>query len=81
MADILYQPGATFDKNYNSHFKPYLFTVPNDVEKVGRTYYSNSFSKQSEVLLLFNTLCTYNFFLYLYHLIDDHNFHIYTHTK
>ena len=33
-AAALYEPGATFDKNYNSHFKPYLFTVPEDVKKV-----------------------------------------------
>lgn len=33
-ATPLYMPGATFDKNYNSHFKPINFTVPNTVTKV-----------------------------------------------
>ncbi|XP_021351177.1 uncharacterized protein LOC110448965 [Mizuhopecten yessoensis] len=31
---VLYEPGATFDKTYNSHFKPYMFTVPDDIKKV-----------------------------------------------
>ncbi|XP_060069722.1 uncharacterized protein LOC132549769 isoform X2 [Ylistrum balloti] len=31
---VLYEPGATFDKTYNSHFKPYSFTVPSDIKKV-----------------------------------------------
>ncbi|XP_061174811.1 uncharacterized protein LOC133183952 [Saccostrea echinata] len=31
---VLYQPGATFDIHYNSHFKPYSFTPPIDVKKV-----------------------------------------------
>lgn len=31
---VLYQPGATFDKHYNSHFKPYNFVPPPDVKKV-----------------------------------------------
>ncbi|KAJ8320330.1 hypothetical protein KUTeg_001917 [Tegillarca granosa] len=31
---VLYEPGATFDKNYNSHFKPKTFTYPDDVKKV-----------------------------------------------
>lgn len=30
----LYFPGATFDKNYNSHFKPINFTVPDLITKV-----------------------------------------------
>ncbi|KAK3106688.1 hypothetical protein FSP39_025233 [Pinctada imbricata] len=33
-AFILYQPGATFNRSYNSNFKPYNFTVPKDVLKV-----------------------------------------------
>lgn len=31
---VLYQPGATFDKHYNSHFKPFNFIPPADVKKV-----------------------------------------------
>ncbi|XP_033729101.1 LOW QUALITY PROTEIN: uncharacterized protein LOC117318180 [Pecten maximus] len=31
---VLYEPGATFDKSYNSHFKSHKFTVPNDVKRV-----------------------------------------------
>lgn len=31
---LLYQPGATFDKHYNSHFKPFNFIPPADVKKV-----------------------------------------------
>lgn len=31
---VLYQPGATFDKQYNSHFKPFNFIPPADVKKV-----------------------------------------------
>ena len=34
-ATPLYMPGATFDKNYNSHFKPINFTVPKTITKVG----------------------------------------------
>ena len=33
-ATPLYMPGATFDKNYNSHFKPINFTVPDTVTKI-----------------------------------------------
>ena len=32
---VLYEPGATFDKKYNSHFKPYIFLVPNNIAQVG----------------------------------------------
>ncbi|KAL3836195.1 hypothetical protein ACJMK2_021637 [Sinanodonta woodiana] len=30
----LYQPGATFDKNYNTHFTPIQFQVPDDATQV-----------------------------------------------
>ena len=33
-AVVLYEPGAIFDKNYNSHFKPYKFILPQDTVKV-----------------------------------------------
>lgn len=33
-AFVLYEPGATFNKSYNSNFKPYRFLVPDDVIKV-----------------------------------------------
>ncbi|XP_069122333.1 uncharacterized protein [Argopecten irradians] len=31
---VLYEPGATFDKSYNSHFKTHSFRVPNGIKKV-----------------------------------------------
>ena len=31
---VLYEPGAVFDKNYNSHFTPYKFILPQDTIKV-----------------------------------------------
>lgn len=33
-AQVLYQPGATFDHNYNRHFKPYFFNVSKEHTKV-----------------------------------------------